>query len=261
MKANYHTHTPRCHHASGSEESYIQAALNAGFDVLGFADHAPFPFRSGYVSPMRMTMDEFPGYLSTLQALRGQYQDRLRLHIGLEAEYFPAYEDHLRRMREESVEYLILGQHYLISEEISPYVPDDCLRDDGIRRYAEAVTAGIRTGLFAYVAHPDLMMRSRRESQFDAACEEATDMICQAALEMGIPLEYNLLGVVNQLGGLMCGYPCAPFWQRAARWKPAVILGVDAHSPQHLLREDVWELGIRQLKKAGLRPIDRLNLD
>ena len=36
MIANYHTHTPRCNHAVGSEEEYIQQALNAGMKILGF---------------------------------------------------------------------------------------------------------------------------------------------------------------------------------------------------------------------------------
>ena len=30
MIANYHTHTPRCRHAEGTEAEYVQAALDAG---------------------------------------------------------------------------------------------------------------------------------------------------------------------------------------------------------------------------------------
>ena len=36
MIANYHTHTPRCNHAVGSEEEYVQQALKAGIKILGF---------------------------------------------------------------------------------------------------------------------------------------------------------------------------------------------------------------------------------
>ncbi len=35
MIANYHTHTPRCHHAGGSEREYIENAIKAGFCELG----------------------------------------------------------------------------------------------------------------------------------------------------------------------------------------------------------------------------------
>ena len=39
MLANYHTHTPRCGHAIGSERQYIERAIEEGFKVLGFSDH------------------------------------------------------------------------------------------------------------------------------------------------------------------------------------------------------------------------------
>ena len=59
MKCNYHTHTMRCHHAVGEDEAYVLAALEAGFDELGFADHAPWPYASHFVSNIRMSMEDF----------------------------------------------------------------------------------------------------------------------------------------------------------------------------------------------------------
>ena len=58
---NYHTHTPRCHHAEGSEREYVAAAIEAGFTTLGFSDHAPYLFPSGYVSSIRMLPEELRG--------------------------------------------------------------------------------------------------------------------------------------------------------------------------------------------------------
>ena len=54
MIANYHTHTPRCGHAIGSEEEYVRCALEAGFQILGFSDHTPYPFPQGHYSSFRM---------------------------------------------------------------------------------------------------------------------------------------------------------------------------------------------------------------
>ena len=34
---NYHTHTARCRHATGTEEAYIQTALRSGYTVLGLS--------------------------------------------------------------------------------------------------------------------------------------------------------------------------------------------------------------------------------
>ena len=44
MIANYHTHTTRCRHASGTEEAYVQAAIQGGLEILGFSDHTPYWF-------------------------------------------------------------------------------------------------------------------------------------------------------------------------------------------------------------------------
>ena len=37
MIANYHTHTPRCNHAVGSEVEYVENALAQGLKILGFS--------------------------------------------------------------------------------------------------------------------------------------------------------------------------------------------------------------------------------
>ena len=63
LKANYHTHTYRCQHAYGSEREYIEAAIRMGIAELGFSDHVPCPFKDGYVSGIRMTMEQAPEYV------------------------------------------------------------------------------------------------------------------------------------------------------------------------------------------------------
>ena len=46
MKYNYHTHTERCFHAKGSDEEFVLAAIEAGFNEIGFADHSPWNFKN-----------------------------------------------------------------------------------------------------------------------------------------------------------------------------------------------------------------------
>ena len=58
IRANYHTHTVRCHHAVGSEREYIEQAIAEGFDILGFSDHTPQPYPENFRSGVRMDMYE-----------------------------------------------------------------------------------------------------------------------------------------------------------------------------------------------------------
>lgn len=50
MLCNYHTHTFRNRHSSGTEREYIEAAIGCGIRTLGFSEHAPYRYPDGYSS-------------------------------------------------------------------------------------------------------------------------------------------------------------------------------------------------------------------
>ena len=91
MIANYHTHTKRCHHAIGEDEDYVKAAIKMGLKTLGFSDHSPWNYQSGFKPRMRMELKEFEGYLKSIRELKVKYADKINILVGVEAEYFPEY--------------------------------------------------------------------------------------------------------------------------------------------------------------------------
>ena len=221
MLTNYHTHTTRCGHAEGAEEEYILTALRCGYKVLGFSDHTPWAYATpGFVSRIRMLPFQLDDYVLTLRRLREKYADKLHIRIGLEAEYFPAYLGWLREETERlDIEYLILGCHYDTTDEQDARAS----RFGGStstahgRRYAEQVVEALETGLYRYLAHPDLFLN--RVTAFDADAEKACRDICAAAARLDIPLEYNMAGLTLQDrpdGSL--GYTRDEFWRIAAEY-------------------------------------------
>ena len=114
MNYNYHTHTYRCHHASGSMEEYINRAIENGIKFLGFSDHVPFVCANGVESVYRVTVAEVEAYISEISSLRKKYKNEIDIKIGFEMEY---YQNHFDKMFENAVawgaEYLILGEHFL----------------------------------------------------------------------------------------------------------------------------------------------------
>ena len=88
------------------------AAIEQGFDELGFSDHVPWPYQDGYTHPsVRMRVDQMPGYLNSVRALAAQYKDKIHILTGFECEYFPDYMNWLADMRAENhLDYLILGK-------------------------------------------------------------------------------------------------------------------------------------------------------
>ena len=257
MKSNYHTHTFRCKHASGTDEMYVQCAIRAGFDNLGFADHTPWPYQSGYTSGIRMDVSQLPDYVTSLRSLKERYKDRVNVLIGLECEYFPRYMNWLKEAREAyGLDYLIFGAHYIGSDEDFPYVGYACRDTAVMYEYADMCVEGMQTGLYAYLAHPDLYMR--RRDVWDKDCQAVAKAICSCAKEMDLPLEYNLNAHLLKSGE--CNFPRREFWESAALMGNKVIIGYDAHQPE-LMENGKAEAEIRSLLgEMNLKPLDSIPL-
>ena len=252
MIANYHTHTPRCKHAVGSEEAYIRCAIQAGFRTLGFADHTPDPFPAGYVSTFRMGVHELEEYCLIVRRLRQEYASQLQILLGVEAEYYPKYFPQLMDLlRDNGVQYMILGQHMIGNEMDEPYcgIPDGDARK--LERYCDQSIEAMETGLFTYFAHPDLFHFVGDKKAYQAQMRR----ICQAANSCRMPLELNLLGMRNGRH-----YPNPDFWEMAAEENCRVIMGMDAHEPQFLLDEVTRQRGLEFLASYGLTPMDTVSL-
>ena len=263
---NYHTHTWRCQHARGTEEQYVRTAIAQGFDTLGFADHTPWPYRSDYVSDMRMRLDQFDDYKRTVLSLREKYQGRIHIPLGLECEAFPEYFSWLRDFKAEHLDYIILGNHYDYSDErdhtrlypAGGFYFGRCTMSDAVIRYGERTLAGMATGLYDYLAHPDLFLHTMTD--FNPDCRAVSRDICQAAKALHIPLEFNLLGLARhaQEHQSQLGYPCPDFWRIAADTGCDAIIGFDAHDPRALTQMDLYARARAFLEGLGMSIVDRI---
>ena len=223
MTYNFHTHTSRCGHAYGTVRDYVEEAMEAGITEMGFSDHAPMPAMPE--TSWRVSLDEAAEYVKEIKALREKYKDKITLHIGFEMEYYPKhFEEMLTFARSVGAEYLILGQHFTFNEDegsVHSYQgsADECQ----LVSYADALTAGMRSGVFTYVAHPDVFHFRGDETIY----EREMTKVCAASLETGIPLEINFLGIRDKRH-----YPSEKFWRIAGRVGCPVCFGFDAHDPR-----------------------------
>lgn len=226
MIANYHTHTWRCKHARGSEREYVEQAIAAGMQVLGFSDHTPYLFPRGYVSYFRMEPHQAEDYFRTIWDLKQEYAKEIQILLGVEAEYYPAiFEQTLRFLEQFPCEYLIMGQHYINNETDGVYSGSRTWDEAVLVRYVDQVLEGLSTGLFTYLAHPDLLQWRGSEEIYRREMRR----LCQGVHKLDLPLEINLLGLYEGRH-----YPNDTFWQIAGETGNRVILGCDAHVPQGL---------------------------
>lgn len=244
MYANYHTHTFRCHHAVGTEREYVERAIEGGLKIIGFSDHVMMPFEGDYYSGFRANLDTKEDYFDTLLGLRKEYEKDITLLIGFEAEYYPKlFGKMLDQFRGYPLDYLILGQHFTRNETDGNY--SGAMTDDPsvLHDYVDNVTEGMKTGVFTYLAHPDLL-RFVGDGEF-----YRTEMtrLCKAAKELDVPLEINFLGIWDQRH-----YPCDRFFEIAGEIGNDVIFGCDAHDPAHAWQPDTEPKAMEIVERYGL---------
>ncbi len=255
MFANYHTHTARCHHATGADEEYVKYAIAEGVKVLGFSDHAPMLYGGGYESYYKMLPEELPEYTASISRLGRIYSDKIKIHIGLETEYYPSlWNSSLDFWGRHEIEYLILGQHFVGEETDALTDPASRPSDDKLRltKYVDTVIRAIDTGKITYVAHPDILNYTGRDMGF---YYDEMGRLIDAVMAHGMPLEYNLLGMVCRRS-----YPRREFFEEAARRGASVIIGCDAHEPYRVANKEELKEAYRTLSSLGISVVDKIKL-
>lgn len=250
MLANYHTHTARCHHAFGEDRAYVEAAIAAGLQVLGFTDHCPWVFPDGFVSDMRMTPGEVDGYFYALESLRREYARDITIYIGFEAEYLPRLMDAQDAfLAQYPVDYLILGQHFLDSEATGPYTGHPSDQEFDLLRYVTTIIEAMESGRYRYVAHPDLC----HYMGDDAIYRREYLRLCEYLRHKGIPVEINLLGIADGRH-----YTSRRFLEIAQEVGNQVLIACDAHTPDALHPGDALQWATQTAQELGLEIVDYL---
>lgn len=259
FKANWHTHNFRCRHALGDFIDYAIAAREAGISVLGISDHCPTP--DDRDCGVRMRLAELQGYIDGFRAMRDAVPG-VKMHLGVELEHygdiFPGYAESLLAA---GIEYIAGATHFFCLPDgtlISSWneVPAD---DQPLHAlaYGDFVAGMIESGLYAFIAHPDLM--GCFCDHWLPECEEATHKIARAARNCGIPLEINTSGYNKPwktdtwTDATRPQYPWEPFWEVVGEEGAAVLVNSDAHRPDLLMQhiDDAFAL----CDRCGIKPL------
>lgn len=249
---NYHTHTSRCRHAVGTDEDYVIAAIESGFKVLGFSDHSPMIFDDGHESGFRMLLKDTDDYVKSIRHLQEKYKDKIDIKLGFELEYLPKLFDRIIDYLDQfDYDYLILGQHFTDNEyEASAhYCGSATIQKKHLDKYIAQALDGLKTGKFAYIAHPDLIKYKGPDSIY----KDRMTYFCREIKKLGYPIEFNKYGYTDRRN-----YPDRRFWEIAAEVGNDVIIGFDAHYPDSLRELDVYNEMKQYLNSLGIHPIESI---
>ena len=249
-KANFHTHTFRCQHATGEDREYVEKAIEAGYEVLGFSDHIPHVFEDDYVSGIRMTMGQMEGYITSIQNLKKEYAKDIDIYCGFEAEYFPCLFDRtMEQIFKYPLDYMILGQHFMETEIRPNYVGRYGQTEDTLKKYVDHVIEALDRINFLYVAHPDVIKYTDDLNIFNKHMLR----LLQELKNRNIPVEINMAGYCDGRH-----YPGDHFLNLALQNGNTFIMGVDAHAPEELLDFESYYTLVSKVEKHGGVVINKL---
>ena len=228
---NLHSHTSRCGHAYGTDEEYVLAAIKAGFRELGFTDHVMLPRISQ--PGMRGEFFLLDDYVRSVLALKEKYKDIIAIYLGFEAEWLgERYEEYYRSLfKKHHFDYLIMGQHCFNDRgHMTWYANLGPVK--GPQDYANDLLEGMESGLFTYVAHPDIYVHWC--GAWNQLASDIAHRIAFASKRLDIPLEINCgyRSKIHEISDPDCLiYPCHRFWDIVAQYGCPVVIGIDAHDP------------------------------
>lgn len=235
-KYNIHTHSFFCGHGDGTIAEYAGEAEAKGLLVLGFSEHCPLP--DGRLRGSRMTLSDMPLYEKAVAEEREKRP--FSVLTGYECDHFPEYAAWHRGLKESGrASYLISGTHYIFrpdGKRVSPFY--DRLTADDLSRYRDLVVAAIQSGIYDFLAHPDLYMAGWAEWD-EKASAIARDIITEA-VKADLPLEINGNGLHKPMVNGRLPYPHAGFWDLASDLGARCVLSTDAHKVELLTASKPW---------------------
>ena len=244
MIADYHVHTPYCGHAHGNIIQYIESAIQAGLQEIGFTDHLGryYLTRSQKRRYWDWGMDErnFARYVSELSDLRDVYEDQIAVKIGLEVDYVEGAEELLSPfLTHFPLDFSICSIHCIPRfgwKHLSNY-PKASDSSHIYREYFRLARSAIQCGLFQSLAHIDFIWRylpwpALHSEHNEAALNELVQTITTAASNDHC-LEINANGFIwSQINQHTEFNPFLFMLQQAHKHSVPVTIGSDAHDPQ-----------------------------
>jgi histidinol-phosphatase (PHP family) len=244
--SDYHLHTPLCRHATGWPVEYARAAAERGLSEIGFSDHNPMP---EYFDDWRMLIDELPRYFEAVEEARREFPG-LTIRLGLECDFIAGKEGWIEKLASMAEwDYLIGSVHYLPEgwEVDNPkYLAR--FREGNVEeiwtQYWQVYQECIRSGLFDFVAHPDLPKKFGFKPGGDL--RRFYEPVIAALAETGTPFEINTAGLRKECREL---YPSTEFLRLAREANVPLLINSDSHDPKELSAG--FDQALAAAKEAG----------
>ena len=229
LPADYHMHTPLCHHATGEPVDYAAHAVAAGLTEIGFSDHSPMA--QDDFDDWRMKLSDLDGYVASVHRAREAFPE-LVIRLALEVDYLPGHEGWIQDLAARHPWDYFIGSVHYVSEswdldnpaKLSEWRKRDAW--DVWRVYFDRLTEAAASGLFDIVGHADLCKKFAFIPDRD--CTPLFAQFLDAAAGSGMAMELNTAGLRKDCREI---YPAPVIVRLAAERGVPLTFGSDAHAP------------------------------
>ena len=248
-----HSHTFRCGHAVKDIEDYVSEAIKQGFKKYGVSDHVFIP---GVHHPkIRGDYSLLNEYIDEFNRCKELYGKQIEMYLGFECEYSPFLEHYYQSLiKDKGFDYLICGQHMGFDENLVDYgyITDDPeKKEKWLLRYKDDIVNAIKSGLFLYIAHPDLFFF--KCYKITPIYKKITKDIIEAAIKYDVPLEVNINGLLRDKIPGQYDYPCDYFWKQAAKTEVKIVYGGDFHDPANMSNKKLFDKAFALVNRCKIK--------
>jgi histidinol-phosphatase (PHP family) len=270
---------PYCEHAKDTLEQVLEAAATAGYHTFGVSEHAPrsqerFLYKTerekGY--DLARLSHEFEAYAAAVRELARDFEGRLTVLCGFEAEVIPASgyrEEMLSHRRRFGFEYMVGSVHYVDEISIDGPRPDferALAARGGIEplavAYYEALAEMVEALRPEVVGHFDLIrLHTGPDAPLDTPrIRQAATTALEAVRDCGAILDVNTAGYRKGLG---MPYPAPWLIESARLMEIGFCFGDDSHgiaqvgqgieeARQYLLENQVDHVTVLTRENGGI---------
>jgi histidinol-phosphatase (PHP family) len=230
-------------------DRYRQAASEAGIAELGVSEHV-YRFRDAlaiWTHPFweGLARDDLGAYCEFIRATP--------LRLGLEMDYVPGAEDRTASLLDAHDFDYVIGSVHFVGDRA---VDDDAFdiwtsgkdADQIWRRYFEMVAEAARSGLFDFLAHPDLVKKwgsGRPQPQRDPRFHY--EPAVEAIAESGVAVEVSTAGLRKPVGEI---YPSTALAEMLVQAGVPFVLNSDAHIPEEVGHE--YDRAVETMRGWGI---------
>lgn len=250
MRFDYHMHTPLCGHATGHPREYAAAAVRQGLQEIGFSEHNPMPTK---FDDWRMDLADLPKYLAMVKEAQEEYP-QLPIRLGLECDYLPGKEGWIRELAGKAdFDYFIGSVHYITPDwDVDNPLKLARWKDQPVEevwtRYFQAMTQAASSGLFDFMAHPDLVKKFGHIPKGDL--RRYYQETLQAIEAAGLAMEVSTAGLRKEVKEI---YPSRIFLEEAFRKNIPILISSDSHAPSEVGYE--FDRAIALVREVGYREL------